>query len=320
MFTQSGVNFLNTNQTQFLESERQLMQFQLELEDRLQRIAEAGDKPALIICDRGTMDVRAYLSDEAWNSLLEALGMTVVDLRDARYAAVIHLCTAAKGAESFYTLGNNAARSESPEVAREIDDKLMNAWTGHPHLRVVDNDCTFDEKITRVVTEISRVLGVPEPLEIERKYLVDLLEPVPNGNVSEIYQTYLKPVDGQERRLRMRGEDGHNIYFLTTKIRLAADRNYEHECRIDENRYYELLKEANPDKQTIHKERCCFLWHNQYFELDHFLNPPVDHYLLEIEDAVDAKAVSFPPFLRVIEDVTGNPDYLNSNIAKLRVK
>lgn len=316
LFSQSGVDFLTANKDLFVESERQLMEFQLEMEDRLERIALQSRRPSLIVCDRGTMDIRAYMRREMWDGLLAAMDKTVVELRDARYSAVIHLATAAKGAEKFYTLANNAARSETPEQARDIDDRLMTVWTGHPHLRVVGNDCNFEEKMNRVLKEIAHVLGVPQPIEIERKYLVDKIGEIPNGNISEIKQTYLLPIDGQERRLRMRGENGHNVYFLTTKIRLSDDRNYEHERQIDENRYRDLMSEANPEKRTIHKYRCCFLWKDQYFELDEFVDPKMEHMLLEIEDAEDALSVQLPPFLRIIEDVTGNPDYYNSNIAK----
>lgn len=317
LFSQSGINFQTDNRELFLESERQLMEFQIEMEERMEHIANHIEKPVLIVCDRGTMDLKAYLDNQVWKSLLEMLGMNVVELRDARYAAVIHMATAAKGAEQYYTLSNNAARSETPELARDIDDRLMQAWTGHPHLRVVGNDCTFDEKINRVLKEISNVLGVPQPIEIERKYLVDVEGEIPNGNTCEIRQTYLKPVDGMERRLRMRGENGHNVYFLTSKKRIAADRSYEFERKIDVRRYKELLQEANLAKRTIVKQRCCFLWKNQYFELDKFIEPPMPHRLLEIEDAENAATVNMPPFVKVIKDVTGDPAYMNSNIAKL---
>ena len=36
-------------------------------------------------------------------------------MREGRYDAVFHLVTAAQGAERFYTLENNQARSETPE-------------------------------------------------------------------------------------------------------------------------------------------------------------------------------------------------------------
>jgi len=46
---------------------------------------------------------------------------------------VLHLVTAADGAEKFYTLENNQARSETPEVARIVDRKTQMVWNGHPY-------------------------------------------------------------------------------------------------------------------------------------------------------------------------------------------
>lgn len=43
-------------------------------------------------------------------------------LRDARYHQVVHMMTAACGAEEFYQL-DNPARSEGKELARELDRK-----------------------------------------------------------------------------------------------------------------------------------------------------------------------------------------------------
>lgn len=49
--------------------------------------------------------------------------MDVVALRDNRYDQIVHMVTAASGAEKFYQLSNNAVRSESIELARELDGK-----------------------------------------------------------------------------------------------------------------------------------------------------------------------------------------------------
>lgn len=70
---------------------------------------------------------------------------------------IIYVCfkiTAANGAESFYTLENNLTRTESIEVAREIDERLVRAWTGHPYMDVIDNCTDFEKKITRVLKVI----------------------------------------------------------------------------------------------------------------------------------------------------------------------
>ena len=71
----------------------------------------------------------------------------------ARYDAVFHLVTAAKGAEEAYTFANNAARYENVEQAAALDDRIIAAWTGHPHLRVIDNTTDFEEKLIRRVVD-----------------------------------------------------------------------------------------------------------------------------------------------------------------------
>jgi hypothetical protein len=58
----------------------------------------------------------------------------VISARDQRYTAVLHLVTAANGAEPFYTLENNETRLESAEEARRLDDRVLRAWVGHPRL------------------------------------------------------------------------------------------------------------------------------------------------------------------------------------------
>ena len=89
------------------------------------------------------------------------------------YDAVFHLVTAAKGAQEFYTLANNQARTETAEQAAAMDDKLIAAWTGHPHLRIIDNSTDFEAKMKRLIAEIAAFLGEPEPYEIERKFLIE---------------------------------------------------------------------------------------------------------------------------------------------------
>ena len=45
-----------------------------------------------------------------------------MDLRDNRYNQVIHMVSAAKGAEAFYQLANNVTRLEGVDLARKLDD------------------------------------------------------------------------------------------------------------------------------------------------------------------------------------------------------
>ena len=74
------------------------------LEDLFYNLAEAGSQPCVIICDRGTMDTAAYMSPEHFDVLLDDYKWNVVDLRDKRYDAVIHMVTAAIGLCFFLLL------------------------------------------------------------------------------------------------------------------------------------------------------------------------------------------------------------------------
>ncbi len=316
LFNQAGVNFLTNNKSLFFESEKQLLSFQLHTEECFRKMAEKSKKPAIIVYDRGMMDVAAYMGRDMWQALLDEMSLNEVDARDKRYDAVLHLCTAAKGAEKFYTCENNSSRTENIEQAVILDDKIIKAWTGHPHLRVIPNRGTFEDKLNDVIAEISAVLGIPEPIEMERKFLVDIVGDIPDSREMEIFQTYLMERYGEESRVRKRGENGHYAYFLTTKKFITSNQRIEVERQITPPEYINLMNSANPDKQTIHKFRLCFVWDNRYYELDTFVNPKLPHCLLEIEDVAEDETVSFPPFLKVIEEVTDNSEYYNSNIAK----
>ena len=92
----------------------------------------------LIVCDRGVLDNKAYMSQAELDAVMRASGTNEVEERDG-YDGVFHMVTAAKGALEAYTLANNAARTETPEQAADLDDKIIAAWTGHPHLRIIDN-------------------------------------------------------------------------------------------------------------------------------------------------------------------------------------
>ncbi len=151
LFIEAGADFLTKDAHLSYITEESKLQFQLQMEDSMMRIAQNCGKPALLICDRGTMDTAAYMSSEVWQHIKEDIGMNEQQLRNERYDAVLHICTAAKGAEDFYTLYNNKCRSESVEVARDVDDRILAVWQGHPLLRVIKAEICFEDKIQHVL-------------------------------------------------------------------------------------------------------------------------------------------------------------------------
>lgn len=76
-------------------------------------VQSCQEKEVVMLFDRGLMDGSAYVDKSSWKGLLDELGVTVVQLCDARYDGVLHLVTAADGAEKFYDNTTNEARYES---------------------------------------------------------------------------------------------------------------------------------------------------------------------------------------------------------------
>ena len=275
----------------------------------------------LIVCDRGALDNKAYMSELEFSCVLSALGATEVELRDG-YDAVFHLVTAAKGAEAFYTTANNNARTETPEEAAALGDKLIAAWTGHPHFRIIDNTTDFEDKMKRLIAEISMFLGEPEPYEIERKFLIEYpdiqwLESLPNCRRVEIIQTYLNAPEGDEIRVRQRGGNGSYIYFQTTKRRVSDLKRVEIERRLSKDEYLSLLMDADTTMRQIRKTRYCLTYENQYFEIDVY---PFwqDKAIAEIELTDENAEIVFPKQIKVIREVTEDESYKNAALAKIK--
>ena len=99
------------------------------------------------MCDRGLLDGSAYIDDATFSGLLEESGLDYSDCLNT-YDIVIHMVTAAKGAEEYYTGDNNLARSEGLAQAIELDMKLNHAWCTHANFFYNDNNVeTFAEKV-----------------------------------------------------------------------------------------------------------------------------------------------------------------------------
>lgn len=298
-----------------------IIKLQLEKEKIYEEAAKhiSGYDKILIICDRGVLDCKAYMSELEFETILKTLNKNEVTLRDS-YDAVFHLVTAAKGAREYYTCENNKARLETADQAIEKDAKTLNSWTGHPHLRVIDNSTDFENKLRRLMAEISNYLGESMPYEIERKFLIeypnlDALEKLPNCSKVEIIQTYLKTNEGNEIRIRQRGTNGYFTYTKTIKKRISDIKRYESEVRISKDEYLRLLLEADTSKHQVRKTRYCLMYKNQYFEIDIY---PFwkDKAIMELELREENQKIEFPKNINIIKEVTGDQSYLNVNLAQ----
>ena len=128
-------------------------------------------------------------------------------------------------------------------------------------------------------------------------------------------QTYLTAKDGEERRIRQRGCDGHYLYFKTVK-RGTGIKRVEVEKRLTKDEYLIAMMDADVSRRQIRKTRYCLTWGIQYFEIVVY---PFwqDKAIVEIELTDENEPIEFPPQLHVICEVTDDPDYKNSHLAQL---
>jgi hypothetical protein len=178
----SGFTFPELGEDQQMNFQEDLLKTLLQIENTITDTAkyfyEKQNSKCLVIYDRGAMDPVAcmcvdfaycqMLKNSAYLKLMAFLfedmakghwetvkqrnqNWNDVELRDDRYDQIIHLVTAANGAEEFYTLENNAVRKEGLDLARELDEKLAQIWVGHPYIDVIDNSTDFEKKLSRVI-------------------------------------------------------------------------------------------------------------------------------------------------------------------------
>ena len=309
----SGIRPFGNFALDTVEFQKQVITLQLTLEQLAEETAKQSKHPTIILCDRGMLDDKAYVTKKEWQALLKDFSSKEFDLMN-RYDLVIHLRTAALGKEEFYTLDNNSARTETAEEAREKDKKTLEAWLGHEKLKIIGNENSFEEKIKQVVKEIYGALSKPYPLQIQRKYLVEKvdLEKIEKVKLVKLeLEQYIIESGSIEYIYRKTGKDGEEKYTLITKI--DTEINNERittQRKISEEEYYlNLPKEDMPIKKT----RYCFEYQNEYFRLDIFHN---GLQMLEVETTSSNEDVSIPKFMKIKEEVTNNTDYRNASLYK----
>lgn len=111
----------------------------------------------IMVCDRGLMDNKAYMTQEEFEAALDYVGMTEEDWLNS-YEAVFHLETVAKDNVHAYTLDNNGARTETAEEAVALDSRLVDAWSKHPNLFVVSSHEKVEHKLDYLVKHIEEFL------------------------------------------------------------------------------------------------------------------------------------------------------------------
>ena len=158
-------------------------------------------------------------------------------------------------------------------------------------------------------------------IEIERKFLIaapekQWLDEQPGSRRVDILQTYLLSPPGETRRIREWSENGKTRYIRTIKRPLTGITREELEDEITEAEYSALLKEKDPQRRQIEKTRWCIPYEGHVLEIDHYAQWNDDRSTLEVELESEEEIFRIPPEIEIIREVTGDPRYLNSSMAR----
>lgn len=296
-----------------------LLKVQLTLEDSFFQIAKASKKPSLILCDRGTMDGRVYCSDTQFNELLKRGGYTLEKLRDERYDAVIHMVTAATGAEEFYNF-DNPARMENVSEAKVNDDRLRDMYIGHPKIRVIDNSTDFEKKLDRVLDFVGEVTGSQQHSHRTKRYFVKGPIDLNNFPVAftrvQLTITILNNSTREETLLVIKRQQGDAVlYFYQALRRVEGLPSSRHEHKISAREYLNLMAQRDSSRVDVVKENIAFMYETLYCELGIFEQP---HWvegvaLMYVEPTGSADDEGYTPQLRP-SGVRGSPNKFSSNL------
>eukprot|EP01083_Nonionella_stella_P118104 352474_1 len=153
----------------------------LDLEERVFKEAELyceenqGNK-AIVLCDRGLNDPRAYMSvnggcdEKEWKKLLKENGMTQKDVDD-RYHGVFFLESCAKGsdeAKECYDPENESRLEGDVKRAATTDDCSRKAYKhmeGSGKYSVIKATDCYDDKLDELVQGIGDILSKDVPLK-----------------------------------------------------------------------------------------------------------------------------------------------------------
>lgn len=134
-----GIKFSDLTADEAYKFQENLLRTMIQMENTFFELGKSCTRNCLIICDRGVMDASAFVSKEKWDRMMRTNNWNSVELRDNRYNQIVHMVSAANGAEAFYSTEDHACRSEGVGLARELDYKSAAAWIGHPYFDVIDN-------------------------------------------------------------------------------------------------------------------------------------------------------------------------------------
>ena len=159
-----GIRPFGDNKTNVYDFENEILNLQLYKEKRYKDFLSKypDDTKIIILYDRGSVDVKAYLGEENYNKMLEENNLDNDDLLN-EYDLVIHMTTVAAETENKYSNATNKARFEEAKEAIDLDKRTNEAWSKHKNLKVAPVCDLLEEKINIVIGYVDELLKEKDP-------------------------------------------------------------------------------------------------------------------------------------------------------------
>ncbi|XP_065892001.1 TRPL translocation defect protein 14-like [Dysidea avara] len=330
IFFQCGVKIGDLSKERSVQFQENMNDMHLQIEKTFFELAKGEGKNCLVLCDRGIMDLSVFMNEDWWEEYVSSRGLDLLQLRDGRYDQVLHLVTAANGAEQYYGLSTDSTiRNETAEQAFGLDQKLIEAWLGHPCYDIIDNSMSFDEKIRRTVeivcTRLKKVTGTNVINDghiketVKRKFLI---KGVPNfkefPRIEEVMLEHIFLTSDSEQslnRIEKRSGGNNGSYICTQTITSKGSDGVTTKNRLQlTTQQYEMLSQRQAKHHVVlRKLRRCFVWKWHQYYLDIFLDPKPercrDLFLLSTYTSKLSSELELPTFLDIGQEVTEDKDY-----------
>ncbi|KRX02677.1 P-loop containing nucleoside triphosphate hydrolase [Pseudocohnilembus persalinus] len=257
-----------------------LMKTQIRLEEHFMCTAQMQQNQAcVVLCDRGLLDGLGYMDKNEIEMMMndDYFKRNKIDinfLRDRSYDTVIHMVTAANGAEQHYNL-DSLVRRENPSEARIIDQKLQNAWVGHPNYYKIDNlNKNFEQKLLELENVVLKSLGKSSLINnrVQKKFLLidneyDKLIPsdleLQEFNIEDTFLYYQSGDNNKEEqyiRVRKRIQSHQYMYTWSKSTFRQGQEKETIKKQLSFKDYMHIISKTDENRHPLEKYRVVFMW------------------------------------------------------------
>lgn len=306
------------------EFQSELFSRQKKEEEKLLEAAESAmgetdDQRAVIICDRGLQDGRAYVSHAEFNRIAAAAGISEEEIRE-RYTGVVLLETMEKQPISEVI---NPARLEEEDKLLDLASATKTAWSDVPTITIHAHDdmnikFREAENAVRSILEMEALPNPPCPRRIlvRRPKLEDFLD---RGNTSldQVTVAFTQAMNSS-RQMLVKRKTPTEMQLTSVRInetQTGENRKHEFEIPINGQAFSSYLEFADGLLPSVTKQTARFLHAGQSLSLSFYDFLPYVA-ILEGEPIASAEKLELPPYLTEIRDVTDSDKFTDLTFAK----